>query len=1857
MSCILPVSFTPSTTGTLTGSLALTDNALNAIAPEYTTQVIALSGVATGSTAQTITFGAIPSQSAVTSLGLTATATSGLPVGFASGTPSVCSVSGVTASLLTAGTCSITASQPGNSVYAPATPVAQGFTVNLAAQTITFNPIANQILNTSAPVPLTATASSGLSVSDASTTPSVCTASGSSVSLLTAGTCTIQANQPGDGVVYAAAATVSQSFTVGTIIPMTATSFGSVNIGTASSAVAVTVALSAAGTLGSAAALTGSVTGLDFATAAGGSCTAGTSYNVGDTCTVNVTFTPTLSGIRYGAVVLPDSSGNLLGTAYVQGTGVGPQIAFTPGAESPITSSAAMPEGIAVDAGGSLYIVGNTNDQVLKETKSAGSYTESTIPVSYLTSPTSVAVDASGAVYIADSGDDRILLEAPSGSSYAETVVPTSALNGPAGVAVDGSGNVYVADTGNNRVLIEALSNGTYTESTIPTSTLNGPSSVAVDGSGDVYILDAGNNRVLVESLSNGSYSENTVPTSSLNGPSSLTVDADGDIYIADFGNNRILKETPSRGSYVETTVSSSSLNLPYGVAADSSGNVYIADTYNDRVLKEDFVDPPSLSFLPAAPGTTSGDSPQTVTVENVGNAALTLSVPASGNNPGISANFALNSSGPSACPLVIAGGSGPATIGAGQSCLLPISFIPTSTGDFTGTLSIADNALNGNATQTIQLSGTGTGSTAQTIAFGAISAQTVNSTVALTATSSSGLTVTFSSTTPSICTISGTTASLLAAGICSIQASQPGSSVYAAAAPVTQNFTVNLAAQTITFLSIPNQVENQSVGVVLTAAASSALPVSFASDTPSVCTVSGATASLLTAGTYTIEANQAGDGVVYAAAPTVTQSFGVETVNPVTGRNLGSVNIGATSSIVPVTMMVSAAGTLGSISALTQGVTGLDFASTSGGSCTTGNNYSIGDTCTANVTFTPTLAGVRYGAVVLDDGSGSIMATAYIQGAGVGPQVDFLPGTESVVSSDLSGPQGVAVDGSGNLYLADTYNNRVLKETLASGIYTESTISTSSLNSPSAVAVDGSGVLYVLDSGNSRVLKETLVAGAYLESTVSTSSLSWPDGIAVDESGNIYIADSGNNRVLLESPSNGTYTETPIPTSALNGPNGVAVDSLGDVYIADTGNNRVLRENLVSGAYNEAAISTSPLNTPIQIALDSEGDIYIVDSYNYRVLKETPQSSTYTESTVATSLLGWPFGVAADGAGNIYVADSGTNRFLKEDLADAPTLNFASTAPGSTSSDSPQIVTLENYGNATLAFPVSGSDNNPSISNDFTLNSSGPSACPLVTSGASGPATLGAGQSCTLPVSFSPSETGTFNGSLAISDNSLNSTTSQTIQLNGAGTNSDMARREQPLDGGCPQIPTIINVSPATWFAGKTYHVTITGYNFSTGWQYCNSNYNFAPPVVQVTSSKNSVTVLSQQILSDTIIQATIQVGDQEPTATAQLSVGILSLAFGPIRPALKVTTIDQPQYKATMAPVQILAIPQIKWNGDYKINDPACPLTKNDVLSGSASPCAVVGQKIALTTDVATEDGKGNITLPGGLSVTKNVWTFDTVAIGGYTVIPPPVPPEPSTPLWLDNASYGTVMKLKSDDPTATAYWLDAPGGTAIHTAKYHYCVPIPGGISPLDPPDNNCSSDATARFSVSGPTNIEVIVGATAFAPDFKLLPTMNWYSSFNGHAEPPSPYPGQFLWVQTVNDILVKGYNNRSSQHCGIGQGLDTIFPMKNGLQTFDTPQWYVGDPGEITLNRHAVFWSYLMWSADSTPINIGSIINQDDPYIPVPLQVVNWRIDGTLSSGPWRGIGRTKVLSIGPTTAEPEWSIYETVYFVDKSCTP
>ena len=259
-------------------------------------------------------------------------------------------------------------------------------------------------------------------------------------------------------------------------------------------------------------------------------------------------------------------------------------------------------------------------------------------------------------------------------------------------------------------------------------------------------------------------------------------------------------------------------------------------------------------------------------------------------------------------------------------------------------------------------------------------------------------------------------------------------------------------------------------------------------------------------------------------------------------------------------------------------------------------------------------------------------------------------------IGAKLNEPYGVATDSVGNVYVSDSYNNSVRK------ISTTGTISTvagsdsqgytgdgglainATLYDPQGLAVDKSGNLYIADNGNHVIRMVSAATGnistvagggnGCVQQTDSVgdgcpagnASLNYPTGVAVDGNGNLYIADQDNYRIrkvsggiITSAAGNGRYGYSGDGGLAINAelaqPHGVAVDSMGQVYIADTGNELVRMINL-SGDINTVAGTSnmegytgdgSPavdalLDEPTAVALDAAGNLYIADTYNGRI-------------------------------------------------------------------------------------------------------------------------------------------------------------------------------------------------------------------------------------------------------------------------------------------------------------------------------------------------------------------------------------------------------------------------------------------------------------------------------------------------------------------------------------------------------------------------------------------------------------------------------------------------------------------------------
>jgi len=249
------------------------------------------------------------------------------------------------------------------------------------------------------------------------------------------------------------------------------------------------------------------------------------------------------------------------------------------------------------------------------------------------------------------------------------------------------------------------------------------------------------------------------------------------------------------------------------------------------------------------------------------------------------------------------------------------------------------------------------------------------------------------------------------------------------------------------------------------------------------------------------------------------------------------------------------------------------------------------------------------------------------------------VAGADTIIGSGFSFPWGVAVDSSGNVYVADTNNSRV-EEVTPGGVQT--TIG-SGFNKETGVAVDSSGNVYLADTDNNRI--EEVTPGG-VQTTIGSFSAIW--GVAVDSARNLYL--TTGSQVVKITPGG---VQTTI-ASGLDGPTGVAVDAFGNVYGANSNNGQVVK---ITPGGVQTTIG-SGFNGSWDVAVDSSGNVFVADLFNNRVEEVTPGG---VQATIGSGFK-QPGGVAVDSSGNVYVADTGNSRIVEV----PPTPSIASFSPAS---------------------------------------------------------------------------------------------------------------------------------------------------------------------------------------------------------------------------------------------------------------------------------------------------------------------------------------------------------------------------------------------------------------------------------------------------------------------------------------------------------------------------------------------------------------------------------------------------------------
>jgi len=893
-------------------------------------QSFAVNGAAPSRSVQSILFSSVPPAAALVggTYTVTATASSGLAVAFsvAASSAGVCSIAGADVSFLGAGTCTVTADQPGDASYLAAAQVRQSFPVTLAPQAVSFTSTPPAGARVGDPAyTVSATASSGLAVTYAlgAGSAGVCTLTGSSVGFVGPGTCTIEADQAGNGA-YRPAAPVQQSFAVSTpslsvqSISFTSTAPAGAMIGGAAYTVSATASsgLAVAFTIDATSAATCAISGTSVTFTGVGTCTIDAdqpgnasyrpaprsqqSFAVGlQAQTISFGSTPPVGAVVGGpdyTVAASASSGlpvaftadpSSAGVCAVAGTtvafvGAGTcaidadqagNATFAPSARARqsfrVSARSASPQSIAftstppasTSVGGTPYTVSASASSGLAVTITVDATAADVCSIA----GTTVTFDATGTCTIdANQAGDASYQAAPQVQQTVSVGLAPQALSfsstAPAGALV-GDPDYTV---------------GAVATSGLPVTFSAAPSSAGICTVSGATVALVGPGVCTIDADQGGDSTWGAAPRAQQS--FAVGVPAVPSVQSIAFTSTPPSNATVGGSTYTVAAIASSGLPVVFTADASSAGICTVSGS----------------TVTPVAAGACTIDADQAGDANYeaaprvqqsfaVGLDAQTISftsTPPAGATVGTTYTVSAAASSGLAVAL---------TVDAASSGVCSISG-PTVSFTAAGTCTIdADQAGDSRfrpapqARQSVAVSAPSP--SPQTISFTSTppaSATVGGPTYAVSAVASSGLAValTIDASSVSVCALSGATVSFTGTGTCRIDANQAGDATRQAAPEVQQSIAVGLRNQTISFTSAPPA--GATVGgatYAVAAVASSGLTVTLTVDAASsgVCSLSGSTVSFTGSGLCTVDADQAGDGA-YAPAPRAQQSFTVST-------------------------------------------------------------------------------------------------------------------------------------------------------------------------------------------------------------------------------------------------------------------------------------------------------------------------------------------------------------------------------------------------------------------------------------------------------------------------------------------------------------------------------------------------------------------------------------------------------------------------------------------------------------------------------------------------------------------------------------------------------------------------------------------------------------------------------------------------------------------------------------------------------------------------------------------------------------------------------------------------------------------
>lgn len=678
---------------------------------------------------------------------------------------------------------------------------------------------------------------------------------------------------------------------------------------------------------------------------------------------------------------------------------------------------------------------------------------------------------------------------------------------------------------------------------------------------------------------------------------------------------------------------------------------------------------------------------------------------------------------------------------------------------------------------------------------------------------------------------------------------------------------------------------------------------------------------------------------------------------------NFGHLTGASTQTSLTFPFTLGSSVTLGSVQAFGLGVANSDFSvASSPNTCSPGITN---QPCTVTINFSPQYAGLRRGAVALFGSTGVPILTVPVYGTFDSPLAALSPGAAAVVNTgsvSISSPLQIALDNSGDAYVANVGGNNVVK--IAGGGGGASVVSTGSVTvgSVGGVALDGAGNLYIADQSNNDIVQVTPAGvGSVLTISGPVSALSAPLSPVLDAAGNLYIVDSNHSRIVKVTPAGvGSVVATgSITLGGAGGASSVAVDAAGTVYIADPANNEVVKVTA-----NGAATLVVPagitlvLNGPQGVSVDGMGNVYIADTLNSRIVEVTTAgvaSVLQTPGLTNPATLHNPVAVTADNFGNIIIADSANNRLVLVNVAGA-SLAFPNTTVGSTSP--PQTATVTNIGDLPLVFSV-----NPTYTATFSEDAGDTNLC--ATS-----APLAAGMACDVSVEFTPQSAQALSAGILVTDNTFNSIVAptQTVAVSGNGVT--------PGD----TTAVIVSTNPASANLGQPLSVTAVVSDTAAGHTATvpTGGVMFMDTVGATSISLNGGIAVTLNGTGQAILTGVTLSGAGLHTITASYA-GV----SGTFSASSSTTTLTVSQDTATITgsaaqPVQVVnglggSVP-VTATGPYSVSVVAAP-------TGSLS------YNVLNSSNASVASGTATLT-PGSTNSSATVPLASSLASGSYTV-----------------------------------------------------------------------------------------------------------------------------------------------------------------------------------------------------------------------------------------------------------------------------